>query len=57
MERKRGDRIVLAGHPYHLDPVVNHGIPELINGYNVAVLMEDSVAEGRAAWIRARIWM
>ena len=36
--------IVLAGHPYHLDPVVNHGIPELINGYNVAVLTEDSVA-------------
>ena len=36
--------IVLAGHPYHLDPVVNHGIPELINNYNVAVLTEDSVA-------------
>ena len=36
--------IVLAGHPYHLDPVVNHGIPELINGHNVAVLTEDSVA-------------
>ena len=36
--------IVLAGHPYHLDPEVNHGIPELINGYNVAVLTEDSVA-------------
>lgn len=36
--------MVLAGHPYHLDPEVNHGIPELINGYNVAVLTEDSVA-------------
>jgi predicted CoA-substrate-specific enzyme activase len=36
--------VVLAGHPYHLDPEVNHGIPELINGYNVAVLTEDSVA-------------
>lgn len=36
--------IVLAGHPYHLDPEVNHGIPEMINGYNVAVLTEDSVA-------------
>ena len=23
--------IVLAGRPYHIDPEVNHGIPELIN--------------------------
>lgn len=36
--------IVLAGRPYHLDPEINHGIPELINGYGVAVLTEDSVA-------------
>ena len=35
--------VVLAGHPYHLDPVVNHGIPELINSYNVAVFTEDSI--------------
>jgi len=35
--------IVLAGHPYHLDPTVNHGIPELINSYDVAVFTEDSV--------------
>ena len=25
---KRG--IVLAGRPYHVDPEINHGIPELI---------------------------
>ena len=36
--------IVLAGRPYHIDPEVNHGIPELINSYGVAVLTEDSVA-------------
>lgn len=36
--------IVLAGRPYHLDPEINHGIPELINSYGVAVLTEDSVA-------------
>lgn len=36
--------IVLAGRPYHLDPEINHGIPELITGYGVAVLTEDSVA-------------
>ncbi|MDR3354281.1 MAG: 2-hydroxyacyl-CoA dehydratase, partial [Synergistaceae bacterium] len=38
-----GIGIVLAGHPYHLDPEVHHGIPELISGYEVAVLTEDSV--------------
>ncbi len=36
--------IVLAGRPYHTDPEVNHGIPELIASYNMAVLTEDSVA-------------
>lgn len=36
--------IVLAGRPYHIDPEINHGIPELINSYGIAVLTEDSVA-------------
>ena len=36
--------IVLSGRPYHVDPEVNHGIPELIAGYNIAVLTEDSIA-------------
>ncbi len=36
--------IVLAGRPYHVDPEINHGIPEMINGYGFAVLTEDSVA-------------
>ena len=36
--------IVLAGRPYHLDPEVNHGIPEMICSYNVAVLTEDGVS-------------
>ena len=39
---KRG--IVLAGRPYHIDPEINHGIPELITGYGLAVLTEDSVS-------------
>ncbi len=39
---KRG--IVLAGRPYHVDPEINHGIPELINSYDIAVLTEDSVS-------------
>ncbi len=36
--------IVLGGRPYHVDPEVNHGIPELITGYGIAVLTEDSIA-------------
>ncbi len=54
--RKKGDEalkyiednnitgIVLGGRPYHVDPEINHGIPELITGFNMAVLTEDSVA-------------
>ncbi|NLM06758.1 MAG: 2-hydroxyglutaryl-CoA dehydratase [Tissierellia bacterium] len=36
--------IVLAGRPYHVDPEINHGIPEMINSLGFVVLSEDSVA-------------
>lgn len=36
--------IILAGRPYHVDPEINHGIPELINSYGICVLTEDSVS-------------
>ncbi len=36
--------IVLAGRPYHVDPEINHGIPELLNSCGIAVLTEDSVS-------------
>ena len=39
---KRG--IVLAGRPYHIDPEINHGIPDMINSLGFAVLTEDSIA-------------
>ncbi|MFY9263475.1 MAG: activase [Actinomycetaceae bacterium] len=39
--------IVLAGRPYHLDPEINHGIPELIVGLGAAVLTEDAVVENK----------
>ncbi len=39
---KRG--IVLAGRPYHIDPEINHGIPELITSFDIAVLTEDSIS-------------
>ncbi|MDR1833801.1 MAG: acyl-CoA dehydratase activase-related protein, partial [Propionibacteriaceae bacterium] len=44
---ERGMRgIVLAGRPYHLDPEINHGIPEVIRGLGMGVLTEDSVIAG-----------
>ena len=36
--------VVLAGRPYHIDPEINHGIPELIASYGIAVLSEDAVS-------------
>ena len=44
LEKTGKKGIVLAGRPYHCDPEINHGIPELIASYDVAVLTEDSVA-------------
>ncbi len=44
MEENHKRGIVLAGRPYHIDPEINHGIPELINSYDIAVLTEDSVS-------------
>ena len=34
--------IILSGRPYHLDPEVHHGIPDLIASLGFAVLTEDS---------------
>ncbi|GKX66064.1 2-hydroxyacyl-CoA dehydratase [Inconstantimicrobium mannanitabidum] len=36
--------IVLAGRPYHVDPEIHHGIPDIITGFDMAVLTEDSIA-------------
>jgi len=39
-----GHGIVLAGRPYHVDPEINHGIPDIITSYGMAVFTEDSIA-------------
>ncbi|MCM1106302.1 MAG: 2-hydroxyacyl-CoA dehydratase [Blautia sp.] len=44
MEENGRRGIVLAGRPYHVDPEINHGIPELINSYGICVLTEDSIS-------------
>lgn len=44
LEKNHVRGIVLAGRPYHIDPEINHGIPELINSYGIAVLTEDAIS-------------
>ena len=46
MEERGGSGIVLAGRPYHVDPEINHGIPELIAAYGLTVLTEDCLPIG-----------
>ncbi len=43
LEKEGGRGIVLTGRPYHVDPEINHGIPELIASYGLTVLSEDSI--------------
>ncbi len=43
MEAAGGRGVVLAGRPYHVDPEINHGIPELISSYGLTVFTEDSL--------------
>ena len=37
--------IVMAGRPYHVDPEINHGIDELIRGYDLVVITEDGISD------------
>ncbi len=43
MEAAGGKGIVLAGRPYHIDPEINHGLPQLIAAYGLTVFTEDSL--------------
>lgn len=43
--RRQGKHIiVLAGRPYHVDPLINHGIDTMITKYHAAVITEDSIS-------------
>ena len=37
--------VVLAGRPYHVDPAVHHGIPDLLRSCGYGVLTDDSLGE------------
>lgn len=44
LEKTGKKGVVLAGRPYHIDPEINHGIPDIINSFDMAVLTEDSIS-------------
>jgi predicted CoA-substrate-specific enzyme activase len=35
--------VILAGHPYHIDPEIHHGIPDLVTANGLGVLSADSI--------------
>jgi predicted CoA-substrate-specific enzyme activase len=41
--------IILAGRPYHLDPLINHKIPEMITEFGADVITTDVVFEDKSA--------
>ena len=41
---KTGEQVImLVGRPYHIDPEINHGIPEMIQSYHLPIISEDAV--------------
>lgn len=43
IEETHQPAVLLVGRPYHIDPEINHGIPEMIQSYGLPVLSEDMV--------------
>lgn len=42
-EEKNKPLIVLAGRPYHIDQLINHGVPEILTELGAYVVTEDSL--------------
>ncbi len=60
LEREGKTGIVLAGRPYHMDPEIHHGVPDMISALGFAVLTEDSVSHRARAKRPLRVfdqWM
>ena len=43
IEENNMPAVLLVGRPYHVDPEINHGIPEMIQSYGLPVISEDMV--------------
>ena len=55
MEQAGANGIVLTGRPYHIDPEINHGIPELIASYGLYVFTEDSIPQPETTYRPLRV--
>jgi len=44
IERTGAKGVILAGRPYHIDPEIHHGLPELVQAMGLVILSEDSVS-------------
>ena len=44
VNKNKLNAIVLAGRPYHIDPEIHHGIPDLIESMKIPVISEDAIA-------------
>ncbi|MDR1045326.1 MAG: acyl-CoA dehydratase activase-related protein [Candidatus Adiutrix sp.] len=55
LQKNGGAGVILAGHPYHLDPEVHHGISDVIATNGLAVLTCDSVDHLAPAGFNPRI--
>ncbi|MDU2374271.1 MAG: acyl-CoA dehydratase activase-related protein, partial [Peptoniphilus harei] len=55
VNKKNQRAIVLSGRPYHIDPEINHGIPELITSLGLAVISEDGIANNVEIDSRLRV--
>ena len=44
IKKHRIHGVVLAGRPYHIDPEINHGLPNIVTHQGMAVLTEDSIS-------------
>ncbi|MDR1487417.1 MAG: acyl-CoA dehydratase activase-related protein [Deltaproteobacteria bacterium] len=47
--------VVLAGHPYHIDPEIHHGIADLITANGLGVLSSDSIDHLAPSEINLRV--
>ncbi|MBR2215680.1 MAG: 2-hydroxyacyl-CoA dehydratase [Selenomonadaceae bacterium] len=43
LNKANAPAIMLVGRPYHIDPEINHGIPEMIASYGLPIISEDAV--------------
>lgn len=47
VEREGLSAVLLVGRPYHTDPWINHGVPEMIQSYGLPVISADAVCHAK----------